>query len=99
MDLVASLVNRTVTLVGSSMAIFTFILFFLYPRYASNAIDPVLFQVTLTFIVLVIFVFGFSGFTTMGFSESKRLRENAYYYAEATSSSSWGSLSLPWSRL
>ena len=59
-DLAASNVNRTWPLVGSSTAIFTFLLFFLYPRFSSGQIDPILFQVTLTVVVLSIFSFSFS---------------------------------------
>src|SRR5881296_2962996 len=54
-------VSRVVTLVGTSIAIFTFLLFFLYPRFSSGEINPILFQVTLTVIVLTIFAFSFSG--------------------------------------
>ena len=43
------------------MAVFTFLLFFLYPRYSSAQIDPILFQVTLTVIVLTILTFSLSG--------------------------------------
>jgi len=48
-------VNRNITLAGTSVAIFTFLLFFLYPRYLSGDIDPILFQFTLAIIVSVIF--------------------------------------------
>ena len=54
-------VSRVVTLVGTSIAIFSFLLFFLYPRYTSGEIDPVLFQVTLTVIGLAIFSLVFAG--------------------------------------
>jgi len=66
LEFVTSLVNRTVTLIGTSIAIFTFVLFFLYPRYASAEIDPSLFQITLVVIVLTIFSFAFSGFYFYG---------------------------------
>ena len=49
-ELAISNVNRAASLIGSSMAIFTFLLFFLYPRFSSGQIDPVLFQVTLALI-------------------------------------------------
>ena len=45
------------TLVGTSIAILTFLLFFLYPRYSSGQIDPLLFQITLGAIVLTILSF------------------------------------------
>ena len=55
LDLANSNVNRNITLAGTSVAIFTFLLFFLYPRYSSGDINPVLFQFTLAVIVSVIF--------------------------------------------
>ena len=61
LDLAAANVNRAGTLVGSTLAVFTFLLFFLYPRYSSGQIDPTLFQLTLTIIVLTILTFSLSG--------------------------------------
>ena len=55
LDIANSNVNRNITLAGTSVAIFTFLLFFLYPRYSSGDINPVLFQFTLAIIVSVIF--------------------------------------------
>ena len=46
-DLAAVNVTRSYTLAGTNIAIFTFMLFFLYPRYESGRINPVLFQATL----------------------------------------------------
>ncbi len=66
LSFVTAQLNRAVAIVGSSMAVFTFILFFLYPRYAAQEIDPFLFQGTLTVIVRVIFSLGFSGFFYFG---------------------------------
>jgi hypothetical protein len=60
-NFVASNLNRAVTLIGSNLAIFTFVLVFLYPRYASNQLNGALFQVTLTTSLLVIFLFGIAG--------------------------------------
>jgi hypothetical protein len=57
LDLAAANVSRAGTLLGSTIAVFTFLLFFLYPRFSSGQIDPVLFQVTLTIIVLTILSF------------------------------------------
>jgi hypothetical protein len=57
LDLAAANVNRAGTVLGSTIAVFTFLLFFLYPRYASGQIDPVLFQITLTSVVLTILSF------------------------------------------
>lgn len=46
-DLAAVNVTRTYTLAASNIAIFTFMLFFLYPRFESGRINSVLFQITL----------------------------------------------------
>ena len=46
-DLAAVNVTRTYTLAASNIAIFTFMLFFLYPKFETGRINPVLFQVTL----------------------------------------------------
>ena len=55
LDIAEANVNRNITLAGTSVAIFTFLLFFLYPRYLSGDINTVLFQFTLAIIVSVIF--------------------------------------------
>ena len=46
-DLAASNVNRSYTLAATNIAIFTFILFFLYPRFENGKINSLLFQSTL----------------------------------------------------
>jgi hypothetical protein len=46
-DLAAVNVSRSYSLAGTNIAIFTFMLFFLYPRFESGRINPVLFQATL----------------------------------------------------
>ena len=46
-DVAAVNVTRTYTLAASNIAIFTFMLFFLYPRFESGRINPLLFQATL----------------------------------------------------
>ena len=46
-DVAAVNVTRSYTLAGTNIAIFTFMLFFLYPRFESGKINPWLFQVTL----------------------------------------------------
>ena len=45
-DLAAVNVTRSYTLAGTNIAIFTFMLFFLYPRFEGGRINPVLFQAT-----------------------------------------------------
>src|SRR5207247_10499427 len=54
-------VSRVLTLVWTSIAIFAFLLFFLYPRFLSAEIDPVLFQVTLIVIGVAIFSLVYAG--------------------------------------
>src|SRR5262245_64660286 len=46
-DLAAVNVTRSYTLAGTNIAIFTFMLFFLYPRFETGKINPWLFQFTL----------------------------------------------------
>ena len=46
-DIAAANVNRSYLLGGTNIAIFTFILFFLYPKFESGRINPLLFQFTL----------------------------------------------------
>src|SRR5438046_9489314 len=55
LDIANSNVNRNITLAGTSVAIFTFLLFFSYPRSFSGEINSTLFQFTLAIIVSVIF--------------------------------------------
>lgn len=45
-ELAASNVNRSHSLAATSIAIFTFMLFFLYPRFRSGEINALLFQAT-----------------------------------------------------
>jgi hypothetical protein len=46
-EIAAVNVTRSYTLAGTNIAIFTFMLFFLYPKFESGSINPVLFQATL----------------------------------------------------
>ena len=61
-DLAASNVNRSYSLAGTSIAIFTFMLFFLYPRFTSGEIKPLLFQATLVVMGVATFSFVFASF-------------------------------------
>ena len=54
-------VNRSVALAGTSIAIFTFTLVFLYPRFSSGSVDSTLFQIALSVIGFAIFSFVISG--------------------------------------
>ena len=66
-DLAASNVNRSYSL-ASSIAIFTFMLIFLYPRFASGEVNALLFQATLAVMGLATFSFVFASFFYYGSS-------------------------------
>ena len=59
-DLAAANVNRSYLLGGTNIAIFTFMLFFLYPRFESGKINPSLFQFTLIAMGVAAFSFVFA---------------------------------------
>ncbi|WP_310469271.1 hypothetical protein [Sphingomonas sp.] len=67
-ELAAANVNRAYQLAASSIAIFTFLLFFLYPRFASGEVDAVPFQATLIVMGVVTFSFAFASFYYYGAS-------------------------------
>src|SRR5439155_21343075 len=54
-DLAASNVTRLHSLAATSIAIFTFMLIFLYPRFASDEVNAWLFQVTLVVVGVATF--------------------------------------------
>jgi len=54
-ELAASNVNRTYSLGAMSIAIFTFMLIFLYPKFASGQINALLFQATLLVMAVATF--------------------------------------------
>lgn len=62
-DLASANVNRTYSLAATSIAIFTFTLFFLYPRFLSGEADPRLFQATIVVMGLATFSFVFATFS------------------------------------
>ena len=59
-DLAAANVNRSYQLTAISIAIFTFMLGFLYPRYASGEVNALLFQTVFVVMGLATFSFLFS---------------------------------------
>lgn len=61
-ELAAANVNRSYQLAASSIAIFTFLLFFLYPRYATGQIHSRPFQATLIVMGVATFSFAFASF-------------------------------------
>jgi len=81
-DLASSNVNRTSSLAATSIAIFTFMLIFLYPRFAAGEINSALFQVTLGVIGVATFSFVFASFYYYGSSLRSWLgeAERARYY-------------------
>ena len=72
-DLAAANVNRSYQLAASSIAIFTFLLFFLYPRFASGQVDPLRFQATLIVMGVATFSFAFASFYHYGASLGGRI--------------------------
>jgi hypothetical protein len=61
-DLAPSNVNRSYSLAATSIAIFTFMLLFLYPRFTSGEINVLLFQATLVVMGVATFSFVFASF-------------------------------------
>ena len=59
-ELATANVNRSYSLAATSIAIFTFTMIFLYPRFASGEIDALLFQATLVVMGVATFSFVFS---------------------------------------
>ena len=67
-DLAAANVNRSYQLAASSIAIFTFLLFFLYPRFANGEVDALRYQATLIVMGVATFSFAFASFYYYGSS-------------------------------
>jgi hypothetical protein len=59
-DVAAANVNRTYTIAGTSIAIFTFTLFFLYPRFKNGEANALLFQATIVAMAVATFSFVFA---------------------------------------
>jgi len=72
-DLAAANVNRSYSLAATSIAIFTFMLIFLYPRFASGEVNTFLFQATLVVMGLATFSFVFASFFYYGASLGGRI--------------------------
>ena len=69
-DLAAANVNRSYQLAASSITIFTFLLFFLYPKFSSGEVDASRFQATLIVMGVATFSFAFASFYYYGASLS-----------------------------
>ena len=74
-DLAAANVNRSYSLAATSIAIFTFMLIFLYPRFASGEVNTFLFQATLVVMGLATFSFVFASFFYYGASLGGRIED------------------------
>ena len=74
-DLDSANVNRSYSLAATSIAIFTFVLFFLYPRFLSGSINPLLFQATLIVMAVATFAFVFASLHYYGSSLGSRVDE------------------------
>jgi len=72
-ELAAANVNRSYQLAASSIAIFTFLLFFLYPKFASGQVDAISYQATLILMGVATFSFAFSSFYYYGASLGGRI--------------------------
>lgn len=59
-DLAGANVNRSYSLAASSIAIFTFLLFFMYPRFASGEVNGLMYQATLVVMGVATFSFVFA---------------------------------------
>ena len=76
-ELAAANVNRSYQLAASSIAIFTFLLFFLYPKFVSGDIDARAFQAALIVMGVTTFSFAFASFFYYGASLTDRIEDGA----------------------
>jgi O-antigen/teichoic acid export membrane protein len=74
-DLAAANVNRAYQLAASSIAIFTFLLFFLYPRFLAGDVDALPYQATLIVMGVATFSFAFASFYYYGASLGERIED------------------------
>jgi hypothetical protein len=72
-ELATANVNRAYSLAATSIAIFTFILIFLYPRFASGQVNVLLFQATLVVMGVATFSFVFASFYYYASSLGRRM--------------------------
>jgi hypothetical protein len=74
-ELATANVNRSHSLAATSIAIFTFTLFFLYPRFTSGEADALLFQATVVVMGVATFSFVFASFYYYCSSLGSRLND------------------------
>ena len=84
-DLAATNVNRSYVLAATNIAIFTFMLFFLYPRFENGKINPLLFQSTLVVMGVATFSLVFASLHYYRSSLGGRISEDerAFYFRRA----------------
>jgi len=75
-ELATTNANRSYSLGATSIAIFTFMLLFLYPRFQSGEINPLSFQATLVVIAVATFSFVFASFYYYRSSLGSRIAED-----------------------
>ena len=90
-DLASANVNRTYSLAASSIAIFTFTLFFLYPRYASGEANALLFQAAIVIMGVATFSFVLASlsFTVLRWAAGSATRNGLAARAAAIVSGCW----------
>jgi hypothetical protein len=74
-DLAAANANRSYSLAATSIAIFTFVLIFLYPRFANGEVNALLFQATLVVMGVATFSFVFASLHYYGSSLGDRIAD------------------------
>jgi hypothetical protein len=70
-------VNRSYQLAASSIAIFTFLLFFIYPKFVAGEVDAVWYQVSLIVMGVATFSFAFSSLYYYGASLTGQIEDRA----------------------
>jgi hypothetical protein len=74
-DLAGANVNRSYSLAGTGISVFTFTLVFLYPRVATGEVNSLLFQAALVVMGLATFAFVFATFHYYGSSLASRIAD------------------------
>jgi hypothetical protein len=74
-ELASANVNRTYSLAAMSLAIFTFMLFFLFPRFRNGEVNPWMFQASLIVMGVATFSFVFASFNYYSASLCSRFDE------------------------
>ena len=88
-DLAGANVNRSYSLAATSIAIFTFSLIFLYPRYVSGEVSPVLFQATLVVMGVATFAFVLSSFLYYAAAMGDRFGDDERHQLQRRADLAW----------